>query len=169
MYKYNLSWTTKDGRRVENQLFTAEHISHKLANLEQEECTSIKIELCPNPTEAGPEYRRCVAFVTERAETMFYDDAEYPQVYTELIARHNYHEFRRALVFDVVEYDLGEEVLNELASFGLFRSDVIKIVKKVADNIIAEWEQMTPEEQKEIYDVEEIDKIRAASRKEQVK
>lgn len=44
MYKYNLSWTTKDGRRVENQLFTAEHISHKLAELEQAECSSISLE-----------------------------------------------------------------------------------------------------------------------------
>lgn len=44
MYKYNLSWITKDGRRVENQLFTAEHISHKLAELEQAESSSIRLE-----------------------------------------------------------------------------------------------------------------------------
>ena len=45
-YKYILSWTTKDGAGVENQLFTAEHISHKLAELESAECTSIKLESC---------------------------------------------------------------------------------------------------------------------------
>ena len=41
--KYIMAWTTADGRRVEDQLFTAEHISHKLAELERAECREINI------------------------------------------------------------------------------------------------------------------------------
>ena len=44
MYKYYLSWTNKDGSKVDKQLFTAEHISHKLIELERSRCTSIKVE-----------------------------------------------------------------------------------------------------------------------------
>lgn len=44
MYKYYLSWTNKDGSKVDKQIFTSEHVSHKLQELEQSKCASIKIE-----------------------------------------------------------------------------------------------------------------------------
>lgn len=40
---YLISWTTADGRRIADQRFTAEHISHKLAELEQSKAENITI------------------------------------------------------------------------------------------------------------------------------
>lgn len=42
--KYMMAWTTADGRRITDQLFTAEHISHKLAELESANCRDILVE-----------------------------------------------------------------------------------------------------------------------------
>ena len=42
--KYLMSWTLKDGTRVENQLYTAEAISRQLAALEEWGATNIEIK-----------------------------------------------------------------------------------------------------------------------------
>lgn len=41
---YKMSWTTKDGTRVENQLYTAEYITHQLLSLEEWGATNIEIK-----------------------------------------------------------------------------------------------------------------------------
>lgn len=42
-YKYSLSWTRKNGERVRDQLYTAEYMSKKLQELENEGATNIEI------------------------------------------------------------------------------------------------------------------------------
>jgi len=45
MYKYRMSWRTSKGEKIENQIFTADIITHQLKNLEEWKATDIKIEL----------------------------------------------------------------------------------------------------------------------------
>ena len=42
--KYRMSWTQKHGIEVMNQIYTAEHVTHKLQDLEREGATNIRIE-----------------------------------------------------------------------------------------------------------------------------
>ena len=42
-YKYSLSWTRKNGERVRDQLYTADNMSKKLQELENEGATDIEI------------------------------------------------------------------------------------------------------------------------------
>lgn len=42
--KYRMSWTQKDGTKVKNQLYTAEHITDQLLRLESWGCTDITVE-----------------------------------------------------------------------------------------------------------------------------
>ena len=42
--KYRVSYVIKDGTRIENQIYTAEHITKLLLNLEAWGCTNIVIE-----------------------------------------------------------------------------------------------------------------------------
>ena len=48
---YKMSWTLADGRRVENQLFTAEAVSGKLLELESWRARDIKLEMVTVGTE----------------------------------------------------------------------------------------------------------------------
>ena len=41
MTLYEMSWTTKNGDEFKGQLFTAEHITNTLINLEKSGCTNI--------------------------------------------------------------------------------------------------------------------------------
>ena len=45
MYKYEMSWTTKDGTKVEHQVFTGETVARVLKDLEQWEATDIELKL----------------------------------------------------------------------------------------------------------------------------
>lgn len=45
MYKYEMSWKTKDGRKIENQIFTAEKAGEMLKNLEEWKATDIILKL----------------------------------------------------------------------------------------------------------------------------
>ena len=45
MAMYKMSWTLADGRKVENQLFTAEAVSGKLLELESWRARDIKLEM----------------------------------------------------------------------------------------------------------------------------
>lgn len=42
--KYEMSWTLKDGTRIENQIYTAENISKQLLTLESWGATDIVIK-----------------------------------------------------------------------------------------------------------------------------
>lgn len=44
MTYYVMCWTTSNNRRVINQIYTAEHIANKLAQLEQEGSHHIRID-----------------------------------------------------------------------------------------------------------------------------
>ena len=108
--------------------------------------------------------------IREQAETRLFDDSSYPCVYLEQIARHDPRLFG-GFVCDVLD-DMGATVLKECEQYGGLSRDeieqaILKVIKAAAD----EWEQMTPEEQKECFDIEEIDKARAEaiSRNEQRK
>lgn len=46
-YKFKMSWTTKDGTRVADQIYTAEAVSGQLVQLESWEATDIKVEWIP--------------------------------------------------------------------------------------------------------------------------
>lgn len=86
----------------------------------------------------------------------------------EQIARHDPRLFD-GFVHDVLE-DMGATVLKECEQYGgLTRAEIEQAILKVIKAAADEWEQMTPEEQKEVFDIEEIDKARAEaiSRNEQ--
>ncbi|MBQ1296871.1 MAG: hypothetical protein IIY21_22695 [Clostridiales bacterium] len=107
-----------------------------------------------------------IDMVQERLE----DDALYPQIYLEQIARHDPRLFD-GFVRDVLD-DMGATVLKECEQYGgLTRAEIEQAILKVIKAAADEWEQMTPEEQKECFDIEEIDKARAEaiSRNEQRK
>lgn len=42
--KYEMSWTKRDGERVEGQIYTAEQVSHQLENLEEWGATEITLK-----------------------------------------------------------------------------------------------------------------------------
>lgn len=44
MKLYKMSWVTKSGDKVDNQLFTADVVSKTLIDLEQWGCSNIKLE-----------------------------------------------------------------------------------------------------------------------------
>lgn len=43
---YSISYTQDNGIRIENQLYTAEHVSAKLMELEASNAYDIKIDVC---------------------------------------------------------------------------------------------------------------------------
>lgn len=43
---YSISYTQDNGIRIENQLYTAEHVSSKLMELEASKAYDIKIDVC---------------------------------------------------------------------------------------------------------------------------
>lgn len=45
MYKYEMSWTTKDGTKIEHQIFTAEKAGKMLKDLEEWKATDIRLKL----------------------------------------------------------------------------------------------------------------------------
>lgn len=46
--KYEMSWTQKDGKRIEGQVYTAEYITQHLLNLEKWGATDIIIKSVQN-------------------------------------------------------------------------------------------------------------------------
>ena len=50
MNKYSMSWTTKNGDKVANQVFTADHVSGQLQALEEWGATDIRLEQIIEPT-----------------------------------------------------------------------------------------------------------------------
>lgn len=51
MYKYEMSWTTKDGTKIEHQVFTSDAVARVLKDLEEWKATDIELKLIEGGTE----------------------------------------------------------------------------------------------------------------------
>ena len=90
------------------------------------------------------------------------DDAMYPQVYLEQIARKDYSVF--ADFEDDVLNDMGAEWIEELAEDGITLEDLSEVIRAEIQEAWREFHAMSREEQKEVIDLEEIDWCRNQAR-----
>lgn len=96
-----------------------------------------------------------IDMVQERLE----DDALYPQIYLEQIARHDYSIYGD-FVADMLK-DLGNELIAECEQNGFSKLDITITCLKELHEVFRWWDSLSAEEQKETIDIEELDKIRA--------
>lgn len=92
---------------------------------------------------------------------MIGDDSTYPQVYLEQIARRDYA-FFADFEDDVLNY-MGSEWIAELAEENITITDLCGVIREEAQKYWDEWDDMSPEEQKELIDIDEIDWFRSMS------
>lgn len=90
------------------------------------------------------------------------DDAMYPQIYLEQIARRDDTVFTD-FVDDVLN-DMGDEWIAELAEDGITLEDLSEVIRAEIQEAWREFHAMSREEQKEIIDIEEIDWCRNQAR-----
>ena len=91
------------------------------------------------------------------------DDSTYPQVYLERIARRDEAVFD-TFVDDILDY-MGEEWIAELKEEGVSLIDLISVILSEMQTVWDEWwVQMTEEERKEVFDLEEVDWCRNQAR-----
>ena len=85
------------------------------------------------------------------------DDATYPQIYLEKIARRDFSVF--AEFADDALYSMGDEWIHESAENGISIDDIINVCDVELQNAWDEFWAMSAEEQREIIDIEELDWI----------
>lgn len=90
------------------------------------------------------------------------DDAMYPQVYLEQIARRDDTVFTD-FVDDILN-DMGDEWIAELAEDGISLEELGEVIREEMQEAWREFHEMSKEEQKEIIDIEEIDWYRNQAR-----
>ena len=97
--------------------------------------------------------------VIDKTQEMLGDDATYPQVFLEQIARHDYSiygDFTDALL-----KNFGDDLIAESEQAGFSKLDIVTTCLKELHNVFTEWDSLSAEEQKETIDIEELDRIRA--------
>ena len=90
------------------------------------------------------------------------DDAMYPQVYLEQIARRDDTVFSD-FVDDVLN-DMGDDWIAELAEDGISLEELGEVIREEMQEAWREFHELSKEEQKEIIDLEEIDWCRNQAR-----
>lgn len=83
------------------------------------------------------------------------DDAMYPQIYLEQIARRDDTVF--ADFVDDVLNDMGDEWIAELQEDGITLEELSEVIRSEIQEAWREFHELSKEEQKEIIDIEEID------------
>lgn len=90
------------------------------------------------------------------------DDAMYPQIYLEQIARRDDTVFSD-FVDDVLN-DMGDEWIAELAEDGISLEELGEVIREEMQEAWREFHELSKEEQKEIIDLDEIDWCRNQAR-----
>ena len=90
------------------------------------------------------------------------DDAMYPQIYLEQIARRDDTVF--ADFVDDILNDMGDEWIAELAEDGISLEELGEVIREEMQEAWREFHELSKEEQKEIIDLEEIDWCRNQAR-----
>lgn len=100
--------------------------------------------------------------VREKCLERLGDDAMYPQIYLEQIARSDHSVFAD-FEDDILNY-MGDEWIAELAEDGISLEELGEVIREEMQEAWREFHELSKEEQKEIIDIEEIDWCRNQAR-----
>lgn len=97
--------------------------------------------------------------VIDKTQEMLGDDATYPQIFLEQIARHDYSIYSDFT--DALLKNFGDDLIAESEQAGFSKLDIVTTCLKELHDVFTDWDNLSTEEQKKVIDIEELDRIRA--------
>ena len=116
--KYAISYTDASGRRVENQIFTAENVGTHLRNLEYWGCKDIVVQSIQAKTYRVRLYDKTEDRADYYAEFQTKEDLTLEQV------EEAYNKVREAWYEDNEPYSLMEYLQDGLRAFGIYMTEI---------------------------------------------